>query len=317
MKYLYNVNFNIYDEALCYFEMRTIFEKSIREKAFFSDIAISPSISTFIKNRIEIIHQTDSFEKLLKWLEAVSYKDEGFMVKYIPIVNRGYNENAGKKMSKEIGMRINGFPDFENPRILYGIAEYNDTFFFGYLKQNGLGWRARKHKPYTFSSALNIHTANALVNIACKGKLNKKVVDPCCGIGTVLIEALAQGISIEGYEINDNVAQLARKNIESLNYEGLVHTKDMNDIEKYYDVAIVDLPYNNFSRIDDNDQLNIIKQSRQIAKEVVIVASEDISEILDEVGFLIIDSCKSVKTIKREFGRYIYLCKSENKTSLK
>ena len=40
--------------------------------------------------------------------------------------------------------------------------------------------------------------ARALVNIAMKDNEEGTLIDPCCGVGTVVIEALDLGIKVKG-----------------------------------------------------------------------------------------------------------------------
>ena len=50
--------------------------------------------------------------------------------------------------------------------------------------------------------------------------------DPCCGIGTILVEALSMDINIVGRDINHFVVR-----------------SDIAGVERHYDVAILDMPF--------------------------------------------------------------------------
>ncbi|MDD3148073.1 MAG: hypothetical protein PHD82_12265, partial [Candidatus Riflebacteria bacterium] len=66
-------------------------------------------------------------------------------------------------------------------------------------------------KPNSNSHSLKARTAKALVSIAIGDELNCSLVDPCCGVGTVVIEAISMQINVKGYEINPLVARKAEK----------------------------------------------------------------------------------------------------------
>lgn len=57
-------------------------------------------------------------------------------------------------------------------------------------------------KPNTFSNSLDIRLARTLINIAGENDQTKTMIDPCCGMGTVVLEGLALGYSIKGFDIS-------------------------------------------------------------------------------------------------------------------
>lgn len=67
------------------------------------------------------------------------------------------------------------------------------------------------NKPHTFSNSLDIRLARTLVNIAASDDKKVKLVDPCCGMATVVLEGLALGLDIEGYDISREISWSARK----------------------------------------------------------------------------------------------------------
>ena len=52
-------------------------------------------------------------------------------------------------------------------------------------------------KPNTFSNSLDIRLARTLVNLAAGDNDQVTIVDPCCGMGTVVLEGLALDLDIE------------------------------------------------------------------------------------------------------------------------
>lgn len=47
--------------------------------------------------------------------------------------------------------------------------------------------------PIPFSNSLDIRLARTLINIAGENDISKTIIDPCCGMGTVVLEGLALG----------------------------------------------------------------------------------------------------------------------------
>ena len=122
-----------------------------------------------------------------------------------------------------------------------------------------------------YSTALSTRDARAVANIAVPNPSGVRVIDPCCGIGTVLVEALSMGIDIVGRDINPLVVGGSRENIAYFGLEGVVTLGPISDVVENYDVAIIDMPYNLFTHITADEQLDIVKQARRFAKKVVIV----------------------------------------------
>ena len=75
-------------------------------------------------------------------------------------------------------------------------------------------------KPEMYSTALSTRDARAIVNIAAPFPEGLKIIDPCCGIGTVLVEAMSMGIAIEGRDVNKRVVWGSRINLRHFGFEG-------------------------------------------------------------------------------------------------
>ncbi|MGE5626456.1 MAG: TRM11 family SAM-dependent methyltransferase, partial [Actinomycetes bacterium] len=127
----------------------------------------------------------------------------------------------------------------------------------------------------------------------------------CCGIGTVLVEALSMGIQIEGRDINPFVCVGSRKNIAHFGFDGTVTLGAIAEVTEHYDVVILDMPYNVFTHISEENQQEIIKEARRIADKAVIVTMETMDEMIEQAGFQMVDRC-IVK--KGSFSRQVLVC---------
>ena len=79
------------------------------------------------------------------------------------------------------------------------------------------------------------------MNIAAKADKNKKLIDACCGVGTIILEACLEGYNIEGSDINWKICRDARENIAYFNYQANVFRSDIKGMSKHYDAAIIDI----------------------------------------------------------------------------
>ena len=226
--------------------------------------------------------------------DKISYDD--FKVNYIKSEDGDVPYEERLKAVREIGFVIIGFPDIHNPKIELAITKVKDKWIFGELIKNNYKWQRHNDKPHSYSNAVPLRMARALVNIAVGDNRDLTLVDPCCGVGTVVIEALDLGINVKGYEISKPIACNARNNIEFLGYNREIITSgDMHNINEVFDVAIVDIPYGLFSPVTLKEQVDIINTSRRIARKLVIITFEDMDNLITSAGFKIVEKCYMTK----------------------
>jgi tRNA G10 N-methylase Trm11 len=309
-KYLYNVKHRQYEDQLCALEMRALFGFDLQEKVFFSTAKVNPSISPYIKNRLKIIYKFSRLEEIVNQIKTDGFSADDFFVKYVSLTKDDAFVKDRKVISKKVGYVIIGFPSFDAPKVVYGVTHYRDFWYFGELLENDPAWRDHNDKPFTYSSSIDMNVAKALLNIGTRGDMRKTVVDPCCGVGTVLLEGRFAGYDICGWEINDKVAESARANLAHYGYMAHVTTGDIADIKKTYDVSIVDLPYGNFTPTTKVNQAKILKHAKRIAKRVVLVSSEDMLQELSAAALHVVDHCSMVKRSNRNFVRHVWVCES-------
>lgn len=306
--YFYIVNYPKNEEDLCIMEIDSLFSKTLdKNKYIFSNKYISPSRSPFIKHCISVIYKEKSLDSIVKKIKSHNLAFDGFKVCYIKSGDLDVPYNERLKSARDIGFVITGFPDIHNPKITLGVSKVHDTWIFGIYEKNDYLWHKHDKKPNSYSNALSIKVARALVNIAMKNDFNLNLVDPCCGVGTVVIEALDLGFNVKGFELSKPIAKNARDNIEFFGYErDIIKSFNMHDIKETFDICILDIPYGLFSPITREEQINIIKTARRITnKRLVIITFENMDTILEEVGFKIIDNCS---VSKNNFKRYINVC---------
>ena len=307
-RFMYNLNYPIYAKESCEIEVRSLFNFDLKEKVFFENRKVHPSVSPFLKNRLEIIYQASTFLEIIELIKKDKIAAPDFKVKYVEMEKDDPHFKKRREYCKAIGLVIEGFPSYTSPKNTFGITFYRGNWFFGKLVKRSLYWKVHKNKPNSYSSSLGLSTAKVLVNIAGNGDTSKRLIDPCCGVGTVLLEGALAGYDITGCEINSKTAENARENLRHFNYEVKVITGDIQDIDDSFDASIVDLPYGNFCFKNDENQLKIIRNAKRISKKIVLVSSEDMRDELVKENLKIIDCCKIRKNEKGDFLRFIWVC---------
>lgn len=308
--YIYTYVRHLDEHELCRMEMRAFFGKDTEGNYLFSEVKIDPSRSPFIEERLEVLYAAQEMDVLKEQIRQLALGEETFKVICLNNMNMQMNKKFGHKerrlVEKEIGLILDGEPDLHNPDKLFGIILLDGVWYFGVYTKSESIWRKHKEKPQQYSTALNTRVARAIANIAVPQIENIKAIDPCCGIGTVLVEALSMGIHIEGRDINWLVCEGSRKNIAHFGLTGTVTKGPISEVKEHYDVAIIDLPYNVFTHASTNEQAEILRHARRIADKVVVVTIETFDEVIKEVGFEIVDRCVAKK---QNFLRQILLCK--------
>jgi len=297
------------ESSLCSLEMRSLFGVETESLIIKSDVSIDPSRSPFVKEQIEIMYEGDTMNDILKQVEDIVLNDSTFKVIFVKINDLSSEDKISygdrRIIERDLGMHIEGEADVHNPDHVFGIVTLGGRWYFGKYRLNEAVWFLHMKKPRNYSIALGTRLARAAANIAVPNPLGVKAIDPCCGIGTVLVEALSMGIDIVGRDYNPQIVQGARTNIAHFGYVGEVTYGDIADVTEMYDVAIIDMPYNLFSSTTPEEQLSLLKHTHRFASKVVIITIETIDDMIQEAGFTIIDRCVAKK---RSFTRQVIVC---------
>ena len=306
-KYLYGVKHQDFEKNLCEMELKYILNIEGYEENILSNINIDSNRSPFVKHKITIIYTGKELKEIVEQIKLNKLAYDDFKVEYIKSNDGDVNYKERLAATKDIGFVVTGFPDFKNPKTILAITKIKDIWYLGEYERNTWNWEERNKKPFSYSNALGVKTARAIINIAIENNLDLKVIDPCCGIGTVVAEGLDMGIDIKGYELSKQIAANARDNIEHFGYErDRIKYGNMHDVKEFFDVVIVDIPYGLFSPVTKEEQLEILKTSRKLGKRFILISFDKMDEELKEVGFEIIDKNSFSKN---KFTRYITICK--------
>jgi tRNA G10 N-methylase Trm11 len=307
--FIYTFTYRKDERSLCHLEMSSFFGIKSESNILKSTTEIDPSRSPFIKERIEVMYEGEDLQEILNSVEQIHLHETTFKVLFVKINDLEeyqkieYQERL--MIEREIGMHINGEADLHQPDLVFGIVTMGGRWYFGKYKKNKAVWLHHVKKPNSYSTALSTRVARAVSNIAVPNPVGIQAIDPCCGIGTVLVEALSMGIDIVGRDINPLVTSGSRENIAHFGLIGDVTSGPISDVTQNYDVAIIDLPYNLYTHATPEEQFSILKHARRFANKVVVITIETIDQMIEEAGFEIQDRCVAKKGL---FSREILVC---------
>lgn len=301
------------ERGLCLLEMRSLLGADCRFNLTRSCEEVEPGRSPFIKSRIRVLFESDGLEELAE-LAGERVELDGATFKVTAVDNddpeeRGRFEYARKReLERAVGFCLRGRADMRNPEREFGFARFGGRWLFGELHRGNADWMKHRDQPRQYSTALSNRVARAVVNIAVPRTAGVRAIDPCCGIGTVLLEAMSLGIDIVGRDINPLAAMGARENLAYFGYgcPSSVTLGDMREIEERYDVAIIDMPYNLCSVLSDDVKAAMLLSARRFAARAIVVTIEEMDRFIRAAGFEILDRCRVNKGGR--FSRQVLVC---------
>ncbi|TWT25277.1 TRM11 family methyltransferase [Planomicrobium sp. CPCC 101110] len=308
-EFIYTYAYHDDEKELCQMEMRAFFGRYTEEKIIKSKRGIDPSRSPFIKERLEVLFEAVELSGILEQAAEVDMDTATFKVIFPKINGLALGDKVEyvekRAIERQIGAVITGRADVHSPDVTFGLIPFGGRWYFGKSRQSESVWFKHQQKPREYSTALSTKVARAVANIAVPHPAGIKAIDPCCGIGTVLVEALSMGIDIVGRDINPLVVDGSRENIAYFGLTGQVDLGPIADITQQYDVAIIDMPYNLYTHATPEEQQDILSHALPFTEKLLVVTIETIDHMIDQAGFTITDRCIAKKGL---FLREILVC---------
>lgn len=307
--FIYTYAYREEEQSLCRLEMRAFFGQDTEASLITSSIEVHPDRSPFLRERIEVLYASDRLDEVVELAKQIHMGDATFKVIFVKTNDLGsadkWDYDRQRDIEREIGLSIEGEANVRRPDVTYGLVTLEGRWYLGYYTKSKAIWLEHMQKPRSYSIALSTRVARAVANIAVPEVAGVKVIDPCCGIGTVLVEALSMGIDIEGRDYNHFIVKGARENVAHFGYDAHVAFGDIADVTEHYDVAIMDMPYNHFSTSTPEAQYGLLRQARRIADKAVIITVDTIDGMIADAGFVIRD--RGVVR-KSHFIRQVIVC---------
>ena len=307
-KYLYVYNYYPqFEESMALMEFHNIFHADY-EKYHFTDIDFNIKRSVFIKARLTIFHAAKSVAELVDLLKHDDLYYEDFKVEYYKNDLTHYDYQRSLKEASMLSDPIPGTTDLEHPKVELAFTYIKDTYYFGLLERNK-DWHKYEVKPYSYSHSLPLKCARVALNLGLGSAIHDTIIDPCCGVGTVVLEGLGLGFQIVGSDINRYVSYKARLNLKHFGFDPLLITKrNIHDIQEHYNLCIMDVPYGVVVPFSIEEQLDLIREAYRISDRLVVITHVNLNEQIEEIGYTIKDQC----VYKRgNFERFITLCVKE------
>ncbi len=198
---------------------------------------------------------------------------------------------------------IQAYPDLNNPKHRFLVAAQADRLWFGeILAEPTRDYRIHDTKPYRTSSSLPARLARALVNLVAPPA--GSILDPFCGIGSILLEAAALGLGAFGIDNNIKMVGMTRHNLVHFGYTAAVALEDALECTQSADAIVTDLPYGRLLEQDRESLRRVLHHTIQLAPQAVYLAQEDITSWLGDAGYARV-ACYRVRK-HHTMSRYVH-----------
>ncbi len=183
------------------------------------------------------------------------------------------------------------------------------TFWIGeILVESAQSYAPHTEKPCHVSSSLEARVARALVNLVTPPA--QTLIDPCCGTGSILLEAAALGLTAYGADSNRKMVRMAQRNLLHFGYAPRVEFADAREWPQTADVLVTDLPYGRQLASAEASIPDILAHAASLAPLAVYVTGADIREELAAAGYNDIEVYRLVKP--NGFTRYVHRARVED-----
>lgn len=247
-------------------------------------LACDVAAASYTRLVLRVLVEAEEFAGLLDGIAALGLATEGFAVDVLRVTPKPDLDSM--QAAKAVADLIAGWPNLTTPRQRYAVVATRGRCWFGPVVSARRGdWHEAAGQPAQFSNSLPPRLARALVNmVAVPGDT---LVDPCCGVGTVLVEAALLGVRSEGYDLSwPHVAQ-ARANLEYHGVAVQVRHADAAALDGRWDAAVIDLPYGHTSVADDDLYRRVVGNIARRVKRLAVVTGGDKAYLWDELGLTI------------------------------
>lgn len=256
--------------------------------------------AAYIQQGLRTIARAASFEELVAIIAVTDFDADGFRIDIHDPDRRADRPTA--EMSMMVANGIPFSPNLKRPRSRFVVAMGTDVVTFGaVVAETDQGYRVHDDKPWTTSSSLDSRFARALVNLVPDAR---SIVDPCCGAGSIVLEAASLGMEAHGADWKPAMVGMTTKNLEHFGYEPMVVKADSQSVVRHADAVVTDLPYGQALHRDESVIRGILGRSIEAAPRVVCVAHADITTWLTDSGYVDVDVVAVTK--RRGFTRWVH-----------
>lgn len=279
--------------------------KPERDGLAFCDALEHISRAAYVNAGARGIIQTSALADLLIWIRHTRFQADAFHIELVDWSNAGLPSKLDVVI--EVANAIRGHPNLKNPQRRFVLIVSEDSVWFGELTVAAThSYRQHDRKPRRTAGSLPSALARALVNLA--GPHISSIVNPCCGTGSILLEACALGLEAHGVDWSGPNVKMSRRNLSHFGYTASVIQIDASNWTQTADALISDLPYGTAHPLDESVVFELLRNAVYQAPIAIFVAAKNLSTQLQQAGFCDIELFRIKKS--KVFSRYVHRAQS-------
>lgn len=257
--------------------------------------------AAYIHSGLRLIAEAETLDELVRAVAQKEFAAEGFRIEHLCLTRE--REFSWRQAVLALAGAIPYRPNLDEPqhRFLL-ITRAHRVQFAEYLIETEHSYQKHDAKPHHLSISLPARLSRALVNLLPDSV--HSILDPCCGTGSILLEAQSLGLAVQGGDVNPHMVGMARKNLAHFGYSGTVTLQDARQITATAEAVITDLPYGRYNAMDENSVRLMVANCAQLAPTGIYVAGTDITDWLVEAGYAAVDVFRVQKWGK--FTRFVH-----------
>lgn len=259
--------------------------------------------AAFVQKGLDVIAGAASFDALVATVADIEFPAEAFRIDvHDPSGRIG---RSTQDIATALADVIPFGPNLRQPQHRFVVAASADRVLFGeVVAETDATYRRHDSKPWTTSSSLDGRFARALVNLVPTAR---SVLDPCCGAGSIVLEAAALGLDAHGVDWKPAMVGMTRENLAHFGYAATVVQADSRLHHQVADAIVTDLPYGHAIEADEPTIRAILERGAELAPEAVYVARADITLWLRAAGYSEVEVCTVRK--RAGFTRWVHVAR--------
>ena len=289
-------------EELAELELRALTGGAADDPIAWAHVGADITRAAFVAEGARLLAQGTSHEGMMAAAAKLGMCAERFRVSAHKF--GGKFGPPSQAIEKAIADIIEGRPDLSRPAREFIVIACPDLWLLGeLLSRYDKSWSGHDQRPCQYSSALPSRFARALVNLVVRP--GDRLLDPCCGVGTVLVEAATVGARAFGWDLNPALVFHAQENLRYHRMQAALICGDGRQATGRFDGAVLDLPYGHSSRKDDASCCELIEHAAQCTR----LMAASMTEFLEDLGLQLLGTAR---VPKQRLVRHVHWVRSDN-----
>ena len=257
--------------------------------------------AAYVQKGLQIIARAPSLGELVTTVGTVDFHADQFRIDVHDPSDR--LDLSTQEVATRLADVIAYGPNLKQPQHRFVVTVSGDELLFGEVMfETDASYRRHDSKPWTTSSSLDGRFARALVNLVPDAR---SVLDPCCGAGSIVLEAASLGLDASGVDWKPAMAGMTRENLAHFGYTATVVQADSRTYDQPADAVVTDLPYGHAIDADERTTRAVLDRCIELAPTGVFVAPADFTLWLEAAGYTDIELCTVNK--RAGFTRWVHI----------